>query len=243
MFTQRSLACVVVGLIVVVSVCAGCGGERGGDGGAAASTCSDVRFADAVLPRLSALERAVLRVDAGHGSVPALGSAAPVLVAAARRASDVLRAARACRAKVVRARALLLKATRGLLGAGRALEPIAGSSEQAFSQDQFLTDWYAGTQDFQNALVSLRAAGVRGLVQATGGKGVFVEAGCGSCHTLRAARAIGTIGPNLDAAKPTRSAVLSAVTDGAGIMVSFKGTLSAAQIDAVGDYLSHKAGK
>ena len=30
------------------------------------------------------------------------------------------------------------------------------------------------------------------------GKGIFVSAGCGSCHVLRAAATTGTTGPNLD---------------------------------------------
>src|SRR3954469_5878454 len=37
---------------------------------------------------------------------------------------------------------------------------------------------------------------------ATAGKQVFAKAGCGGCHTLDAAGASGTVGPNLDEAKP-----------------------------------------
>jgi hypothetical protein len=166
MLTRRMLTWVVPWLIVVLTACAGCGGTRRSDQSSAASPCSDVAFADDVLARLSALERAVLRVDAGHGNVSALNSAAPGLVAAATQANGVVRANRPCQPKLVKARALLLKATRGLLGAGPALEPIAGSTGQLFSQDQFLSKWYAGTQDFQDALASLRTAGGRGLVKA-----------------------------------------------------------------------------
>src|ERR1700755_2664425 len=35
------------------------------------------------------------------------------------------------------------------------------------------------------------------------GKSVFASAGCGSCHTLAAAKATGTVGPNLDDLKPS----------------------------------------
>jgi mono/diheme cytochrome c family protein len=91
--------------------------------------------------------------------------------------------------------------------------------------------------------VSLRAAGVRGLVSATDGKSIFTEAGCATCHTLAAARASGTVGPNLDEAKPLKSDVVSAVTDGSGVMVSFKGTLSAAQIRAVAEFVSKNTSK
>ena len=145
----------------------------------------------------------------------------------------------------MKARALLLVATQGLSRAGRALEPIAGSSKtgEVFSESTFLTRWYTGSQDFRDALVSLRAAGVRGLVSATNGKGIFTEAGCATCHTLAAAGARGTVGPNLDQAKPVKADVVSAVTDGSGVMVSFKGALSATQIQTVAEYVSKNAGK
>jgi mono/diheme cytochrome c family protein len=131
------------------------------------------------------------------------------------------------------------------LSAGRALEPIGGSSTtgEVFSESQFLASWSAGTQDFQDALASLRAAGVRGLVSATDGHGIFTGAGCATCHTLAAAQASGTVGPNLDEAKPLKPDVVSAVTNGSGVMLSFKGTLSAAQIQAVADFVSQNAGK
>ena len=245
MLTGRMLKCVVPWLVsaVVVATCVGCGGTGRRDHSLAAPSCSDSGFAEAVPARLGVLQAALLRVDAGHGDVAALSSAAPVLVAAARQASVVVKANRPCQAKLAKARVLLSKATRGLLGAGRALEPIAGSKGQVFSEDLFLSRWYAGTQDFQDALVSLRAAGVRGLVSATDGKGVFMEAGCAACHTLAAARAKGTVGPNLDDVKPSVSAAVSAVSDGSGVMISFKGALSAAQIQAVADFVSRNAGR
>ncbi|MGZ4354360.1 MAG: c-type cytochrome, partial [Gaiellaceae bacterium] len=37
---------------------------------------------------------------------------------------------------------------------------------------------------------------------ATAGKAVFASAGCGGCHTLKAAGSSGTVGPNLDQLKP-----------------------------------------
>ena len=36
----------------------------------------------------------------------------------------------------------------------------------------------------------------------TAGKAVFLSAGCTGCHTLRTPNAHGTVGPNLDQAKP-----------------------------------------
>jgi uncharacterized membrane protein len=75
------------------------------------------------------------------------------------------------------------------------------------------------------------------------GRSVFTSAGCGSCHTLRAAGAKGTIGPNLDALKPSREVVAQQVTNGGGAMPSFRSTLSSVQIAAVADYVSAVAGR
>jgi len=78
--------------------------------------------------------------------------------------------------------------------------------------------------------------------QATGGKDIFT-ANCGSCHTLADAGTAGTVGPNLDDAKPPRALVVERVTNGKSPMPSFKGTLTDAQIQAVADYVSSAAGK
>jgi mono/diheme cytochrome c family protein len=75
------------------------------------------------------------------------------------------------------------------------------------------------------------------------GKSVFAKAGCGSCHTLKDANATGTIGPNLDEAKPSLELALDRVTNGSGVMPSFKGQLTDAEIEAVAKYVSSVAGK
>ena len=74
------------------------------------------------------------------------------------------------------------------------------------------------------------------------GKKVFASAGCGSCHTLADAGAGGSIGPNLDQAKPDSALVTDRVTNGKGVMPSFKGQLSADEIAAVAAYVSSVAG-
>jgi mono/diheme cytochrome c family protein len=74
------------------------------------------------------------------------------------------------------------------------------------------------------------------------GKQVFVSSSCGGCHTLRAADSTGTVGPNLDDAKPSRALVVDRVTNGKGAMPPFKSTLTKAQIDAVADFVSGAAG-
>jgi cbb3-type cytochrome c oxidase subunit III len=78
---------------------------------------------------------------------------------------------------------------------------------------------------------------------AADGKTVFATAGCTGCHTLKAAGSTGTVGPTLDAAKPSKELVIDRVTNGRGGMPSFKGQLSDAQIQAVADYVSSNAGK
>jgi mono/diheme cytochrome c family protein len=75
------------------------------------------------------------------------------------------------------------------------------------------------------------------------GKQIFETAGCKSCHTLKAAGASGTVGPNLDNAKPPKALVVDRVTNGKGVMPSFKGQLSPAQIQAVAEFVSSVAGK
>jgi cytochrome c553 len=69
------------------------------------------------------------------------------------------------------------------------------------------------------------------------GKSVFASAGCGSCHTLKAAEATGQVGPNLDEAKPDAALVVDRVTNGAGVMPSFKGQLDEKQIQDVAAFV------
>jgi cytochrome c6 len=69
------------------------------------------------------------------------------------------------------------------------------------------------------------------------GKVVFNNAGCSGCHTLMAAGATGTIGPNLDDKKPPLSLVLERVENGKSPMPSFKDTLSSKQIADVAAFV------
>jgi mono/diheme cytochrome c family protein len=77
----------------------------------------------------------------------------------------------------------------------------------------------------------------------TDGKTIFTSAGCVSCHTLAAAGSSGTVGPNLDQAKPSEQLVIDRVTNGKGAMPSFKGQLTAEQIRAVAKFVAENAGK
>jgi cbb3-type cytochrome c oxidase subunit III len=82
-----------------------------------------------------------------------------------------------------------------------------------------------------------------GGTKSTNGKEIFQSAGCTGCHTLKDAGSTGTVGPNLDQAKPSEALVVQRVTNGKGAMPSFKGQLSDAQIKAVAKYVSSVAGK
>jgi len=77
-----------------------------------------------------------------------------------------------------------------------------------------------------------------GKITATKGSEVFAQAGCGSCHTLAAAGSSGTVGPNLDEAKPSHDLVVDRVTNGQGGMPPFKDQLSEEQIQAVADFVA-----
>jgi mono/diheme cytochrome c family protein len=82
-----------------------------------------------------------------------------------------------------------------------------------------------------------------GQGDAAAGKEVFTSAGCVGCHTLADAGATGTVGPNLDEAKPSHDLVVERVTNGKGPMPPFKGQLSEKQIQDVAAYVSSVAGK
>ena len=77
---------------------------------------------------------------------------------------------------------------------------------------------------------------------AVDGAEVFATAGCANCHTLEAAGANGDVGPNLDELQPSKERVVKQVTNGGGVMPSFKDQLSEAQIDAVAEYVSSSTG-
>jgi mono/diheme cytochrome c family protein len=78
--------------------------------------------------------------------------------------------------------------------------------------------------------------------EAPDGEAIFAEAGCGGCHTLEAAGASGSVGPNLDDAKPPKELVIERVTNGQGAMPSFKDQYSPEQIAAVADYVVASTG-
>lgn len=97
------------------------------------------------------------------------------------------------------------------------------------------------------ALAALATAGCGGsdspATQATDGKTIFKDSGCGGCHVLSDAGADGKVGPNLDEAKPDVATVRNRVENGGGGMPSFGSQLSDAQITAVAEYVAKAAGR
>lgn len=73
------------------------------------------------------------------------------------------------------------------------------------------------------------------------GAKLFAKAGCGSCHTLKAAHSSGTAGPDLDALKPTEPQVDAQVTHGGEGMPSYRSRLTPAQIKTIAQYVSSSA--
>jgi mono/diheme cytochrome c family protein len=72
---------------------------------------------------------------------------------------------------------------------------------------------------------------------ASNGAKIFASAGCGGCHTLQAAGSSGSVGPNLDDAKPDFALVVDRVTNGQGAMPSFSDSLSEQEIADVAQYV------
>jgi mono/diheme cytochrome c family protein len=72
---------------------------------------------------------------------------------------------------------------------------------------------------------------------AAAGKDIFASAGCGSCHTLADAGTSGEVGPSLDDAKPDLALVVDRVTNGRGVMPSFKDQLDEQEIADVAAYV------
>jgi mono/diheme cytochrome c family protein len=76
----------------------------------------------------------------------------------------------------------------------------------------------------------------------TQGAKIFLSSGCNSCHTLAAAHATGTVGPNLDTLKPDYRATTAQVTNGGAAMPAFKSSLSSQQIADVAAYVVKSTG-
>lgn len=71
------------------------------------------------------------------------------------------------------------------------------------------------------------------------GRAIFASAGCGVCHTLSDAGTDGTIGPDLDQARPELEEAVEIITAGAPPMPAYgsDGTLTDAEVLDVATYV------
>ena len=176
-----------------------------------------------------------LVVNDTPGDVIGFGAVAAFVV---RRFEDG--SARGARTHLVRLRAMrrplaalaLLLAVVALVAAGCGGEEVSATPETV-----------VGTipkETTTGANEDLPALALEG--DAAAGKEVFASAGCVACHTLSEANASGTVGPNLDDAKPSDELVVQRVTLGQGGMPSFKDQLQPQQIADVAAFVSSATG-
>jgi mono/diheme cytochrome c family protein len=126
----------------------------------------------------------------------------------------------------------------------RPVLPIAGGLLFAV----LIAVWYTSAvwlyRNDANAAAPPKAAPVvpNGANAAAGAK-IFATAGCGTCHTLAAAKASGQAGPNLDTSRPDFERVRAQVEAGGGGMPAFKGQLTPAEIRDVAAFVATRAGR
>lgn len=80
-----------------------------------------------------------------------------------------------------------------------------------------------------------------GAATAATGEEIF-RSNCSQCHTLAAANASGTVGPDLDELQPSPQQVRQQVRQGGGGMPSFADLLSDDEIQAVAEYVAETSG-
>ena len=69
------------------------------------------------------------------------------------------------------------------------------------------------------------------------------RAQCGVCHVLQSVGSEGQIGPNLDILKPQILQIISAVTNGIGVMQAWECILTYEEIEAVAYYVFNSTNK
>jgi mono/diheme cytochrome c family protein len=125
---------------------------------------------------------------------------------------------------------------------GEADEP---AREEAAPTETTATDTTATETTATDTTATETTEPTEGTGDPTAGKEVFVTVAspsCSGCHTLSDAGASGSIGPNLDATKPSTETVVDRVTNGLGVMPSFEDSLTEQQIQDVAAYISSVAG-
>ncbi len=132
----------------------------------------------------------------------------------------------------------------GMPGIDKTLPECSGDTQKGCVEDQDeAADAIAAYVASVAGVTEEKPGGAKPGAGGNDGKAIFASAGCSTCHTLADAGSTGTVGPNLDTAKPSQALVVQRVTNGRGAMPSFKGQLTTAQIAAVAKYVSSVAGK
>ena len=119
-------------------------------------------------------------------------------------------------------------------GGHRKSSSVASTQSVAASNQSATTS----TEQTTSAEQTTTAAAAGGGATIAEGKRIFASAGCAACHTLKAAGATGNVGPNLDDRKPSYDKAIERVTNGKPPMPSFKGQLSASEIQAGARFVS-----
>ena len=107
--------------------------------------------------------------------------------------------------------------------------------------------WYTSAlwlyrQDTAAPAPPAKASPIPAGANAAAGATVFRDAGCGSCHTMKAAGTNGQAGPSLDALRPSFEQTREQVERGGGGMPAFGGTLTDDQIRDVAAFVAARAG-
>jgi len=135
---------------------------------------------------------------------------------------------------------------RGVLSPAERAERRATSSVEAgimllmlaLAAAAFVVGWVIGRETAPEAASGTGTTGAATTPPAARGEGVFASAGCGNCHTLAAAKATGTVGPDLGKITLTARQIAGVVTNGRGGMPSFADQLSQDEIAAVAAYVA-----
>jgi mono/diheme cytochrome c family protein len=121
---------------------------------------------------------------------------------------------------------------------GNKLTPLLAPGKTASIKVLFAK---AGKFPYQSTVSGKTKKVIKGTFTVTAntavGKAVYDLAGCGTCHVLKAAGSVGTVGPNLDTSKKALSQIVNLVTNGKGTMPAQAGVLSAKQIQDVANFV------
>src|SRR5204863_488739 len=151
-----------------------------------------------------------------------------------RRQSPVVTATAAC---------LGLRPVANAFGTSLSTIAIRGFGRSAMAHSRSTTACSSGASSGATTLAPEPATPAFKLKgDPTAGAKIFQSAGCVGCHTLAAAHATGTVGPNLDQAKPDYRKATARVTLGKGAMPSFKSQLSTQEIANVASYVVKSTG-